>query len=235
MDELSDSGQPKALTDVQLALIQRIQERIRDPRKSTDMSKRNPTVVPSVVTLEQLLDAEKQLGFQLPEFLRQLYLRVGNGGFGPGYGLFAVVDGPYYPEHNLVQNYLEYMRSVPDDFPWPARYLTICDWGCGFSSEIDWTVPDAPVYRFDADLYDGGPCESAIVPEAPSLHAWFEDWLVRPSLERFALSSERLVRYNRLIDLLPKLANARIAGSRTVSPSPEKSWVTKFKERILKR
>jgi hypothetical protein len=44
-------------------------------------------------TEEQLRQAEKQMGFLHPPFLRVLYLKIANGGFGPRSGLIGVPGG----------------------------------------------------------------------------------------------------------------------------------------------
>ena len=48
------------------------------------------------VETEVIASAESILSFGLPELLRQCYLRVGNGGFGPGHGIIGLADG--YPD-----------------------------------------------------------------------------------------------------------------------------------------
>ena len=57
------------------------------PETRTDQAHTAPTDVAPRATLELCDSAELQLGFSLPTFLRELYVKVGNGGFGPGYGL----------------------------------------------------------------------------------------------------------------------------------------------------
>ncbi|HEX2475181.1 MAG TPA: hypothetical protein VHK01_10560, partial [Lacipirellulaceae bacterium] len=37
--------------------------------------------------------AESKLGFSLPSFLKDVYTQVGNGGFGPGYGIIGTPGG----------------------------------------------------------------------------------------------------------------------------------------------
>ncbi len=37
------------------------------------------------LTISEIQDVERRLGFLLPPFLRRLYSEVANGGFGPGY------------------------------------------------------------------------------------------------------------------------------------------------------
>jgi hypothetical protein len=53
----------------------------------------NPPVIP-----DDLIFAEKMLGFVLPSFLKRVYLEVGNGGFGPGYGLAPLFTPTLFPE-----------------------------------------------------------------------------------------------------------------------------------------
>jgi hypothetical protein len=45
------------------------------------------------LTGEQLEEAEARLGFAVPPSLRSLYESVGNGGFGPSYGLLGLSGG----------------------------------------------------------------------------------------------------------------------------------------------
>ena len=44
-----------------------------------------------VVSDAEIAEAERRLGFQLPELLRELYTCVGDGGFGPGYGFLGLI------------------------------------------------------------------------------------------------------------------------------------------------
>src|SRR5579864_3322446 len=58
------------------------------------------------VSEEQIQDAEKNLGFPLPPFLRYLYTRIANGGFGPGLGLYRIpryFNRPF--DHSIVGYY----------------------------------------------------------------------------------------------------------------------------------
>jgi hypothetical protein len=83
--------------DVQ-GFLERIVERAHDPARATDCwhgwrderGNEIQVVAEVPVTREAIYDAEQALGFALPELLRRLYEEVGNGGFGPGYGLFGL-------------------------------------------------------------------------------------------------------------------------------------------------
>ena len=135
--------------------------------------------VPPPVSLDELELAEKKLRFQLPSLLRALYLQIGNGGFGPGYGLIGLNDmGARNYHANLVDGYLEGINFVHPDYPpWPRQFITICDWGDSITSVLDWTAPQSSVYRFNGDKYDEGPLENVIKLESPALQTWLEDWL----------------------------------------------------------
>jgi hypothetical protein len=169
-------------------LIERLKETIRTNRHSTgEYTWRHQTASPPV-TVEDLARAEAQLGFELPSFLRRLYLEVGNGGFGPGYGLFPLHD--HSPSSapltdSLVASYLG-MRSMSqkdidehwtdeEEKPalWPERGLMLCDWGCNIYSCLNCASPDLPIFRMDSN--ENFMVEWAI--EAPSLQQWLEAWI----------------------------------------------------------
>jgi hypothetical protein len=68
----------------------------------------------SPATEQQLAKTEQQLGFLLPPLLRQLYLQIANGGFGPGYGLIGAIEG--FPlidgfGDDIVQGYQQIIQS----------------------------------------------------------------------------------------------------------------------------
>jgi hypothetical protein len=50
---------------------------------------------PALPPLEETVvaEVEKVLGFPLPSLFRDLYIHVGNGRFGPGYGILSLTDG----------------------------------------------------------------------------------------------------------------------------------------------
>ena len=169
-------------------LITRIRERARDPEQATDMKTCELYTANAPVAPEQLVQAEADLGFSLPEFLRKLYVSVGNGGFGPGYGLVALRGTPPLYGFDLVGLYLKLVVHDPPPppfHPWPKDFLMITDWGCNITSLVNWR--DGSVHRFNGDRHndDSLPWESVMIPEAPTLEAWFEDWLVRTGRERF--------------------------------------------------
>lgn len=112
---------------------------------------------------------EGQIGRSLPEELRQLYA-IGNGGFGPGKGLFPILE--------LGRRYVEHTRGPfgPMGQHWPANLLPLfdeepvlvcldCDSGAviaydpeeieDWESEEDWQSCFKREYASLADCMDG--------------------------------------------------------------------------------
>jgi hypothetical protein len=72
-------------------------DRAHDPRRATDLwgdildarFHPNPTVAKAPATAPEIAVLEQRTGVLPPGFLRQILLSIGNGGFGPGYGLLS--------------------------------------------------------------------------------------------------------------------------------------------------
>jgi len=74
-------------------LPSRIRSRALDPATRTDMAGVFPGDLPDCATVEHMTDTERRLGCRLPPLLAELYKTIGNGGWGPGYGLMGIVGG----------------------------------------------------------------------------------------------------------------------------------------------
>ncbi|MFE6361919.1 SMI1/KNR4 family protein [Streptomyces sp. NPDC057806] len=134
------------------------------------------TSLPDPVHPAALARAEAALGFSLPPLLAELYLRIGDGGFGPEYGLLPLLEGPPSGEPAAVVQYLanrESGRKDPD-WPWPEGVLPISHWGCAMYACVDCHDPEAPVLLFEpnADTSD-----QAWYVDAPSLELWLHTWV----------------------------------------------------------
>lgn len=124
-------------------IIARVIARSSNPNTIHDMAvglSPVPRIAPTV-SPGQLAAAETSLGFALPSLLRQIYLQVGNGGFGPGYGLIGLEE--------LLQVYNE-MRQLPG---WPERMVPLCTWGCGIYSCLDCSLSAGPIYVYSPDTH----------------------------------------------------------------------------------
>ena len=169
-------------------LIERLKETVRfNPHPAGEYTWYHHTAFPPV-TEEHLAYTEALLDFELPSFLRRLYLEVGDGGFGPGYGLFPLDDdrsGETIHSDSLLVAYLS-MRSMSqkdidehyadeEEKPalWPERVLILCDWGCNIYSCLNCSSPELPILRMDSNI--NFMVEWAI--EAPSLQRWLEAWV----------------------------------------------------------
>ena len=179
-------------------LIKRLNERAHDPKRAIDegdgiTSGGKPVIFVAAppATLEQIATAEHKMGLRLPRLLHQVYERVGNGGFGPGYGLFGLPTSAEDEKESLVGQYLM-LRQLQTDPPWPVGLLPLCDWGCGIASYLDCSHAGAPVVRLDPnmpkeDVAERVPTgmffdkakqvEEACWLESVSLEQWLTDWM----------------------------------------------------------
>jgi hypothetical protein len=102
------------------ALIARFKERVADPLRAVDAVAwvcPMPTVAPPA-TWAQVEAAEAALGFLIPQLLRRLYAEVGNGGFGPNYGVVGVPTFPRVPgTADIVALYNAYNWEPPLEHP----------------------------------------------------------------------------------------------------------------------
>src|SRR5260221_14396177 len=78
-------------------LIERLKETIRTNHYPTGEYTWHHQTASPPVAVEDLAQAEAQLGFGLPSFLRRFDLEVGDGGLLPGVGLFPLHDAGLSP------------------------------------------------------------------------------------------------------------------------------------------
>ena len=179
-------------------LIERLMARGNDLERATDDGhtvtgggKLLIRVAAPPATEAQVATAEERLGFRLPDLLRQVYQEVGNGGFGPGRGLFGLPPARADTPESVVGRYTR-LRQARATSPWPAGLIPICEWGSGIASCLDCTRPEATVVRLDPNMPKGdvaqrvprsrhydraGQVGDACWVEAASLAAWLEAWV----------------------------------------------------------
>lgn len=178
-------------------LTERLKERAGNPKRAIwmyetiefapgDLEKLHQSLLDPPVTSQEFKLAEQALGFELPQLLKEIYLKVGNGGFGPGYGLMKL-NITTEEKESIVSSYLTH-RSV-ENSEWPEQLILICNWGCAIYSCLDCSKPDAPVIRYDPplggleeDLLEQGiefkPEDLLVLqPENLSFQEWLEMWL----------------------------------------------------------
>jgi SMI1 / KNR4 family (SUKH-1) len=139
-----------------------------------------PPLVPA--TAEAVAAAEDTIGFALPPLLRRLYLEVGDGGFGPGYGLLGLSDGHSEGGHGAGNTALGLYRREHEG---PARQpclapglLPICSWGCGIYSFVDCSQPQGPMWGLDPNPVSSD--EDALYAQGFNLAGWLGRWIDGP-------------------------------------------------------
>ena len=124
-------------------------------------------------------NVEARLGHALPRSLVEIWTQIGNGGFGPGYGLLGL--GPEgYPDDlgrpaEALYDMLRTRAEKPPHFRWPAGLFPICHTGCGILHCVDLATEDMVIW--EPNLWDGRHSHaSALFPTGRSLYVWFETW-----------------------------------------------------------
>jgi hypothetical protein len=102
-----------------------------------------------------------------------LLTEVGNGGFGPGYGLIGLPGGaPGVDGHFLVE-FSRLLLLEPGASSLPGPIVVLWDWGCGVWACIDCETGAVLTIAEDG-LKDSG----------QTICAWFEDWVSGVTLWR---------------------------------------------------
>jgi len=125
--------------------------------------------------------AEQDLGFVLPDILRDIYMGVANGGFGPGYGVMGVDRGFTDDQnHDIVEVYKIYNQGDPEDptWVWPRGWVPVCHWGCIIYSVVDClTSPHMVSFADISAKAPGTKMETILHHHKPSLAQWLDDWM----------------------------------------------------------
>ncbi len=125
----------------------------------------------TVATERQVSRTEKVLGFPLPPVLRRLYLEVGNGGFGPLWGIPGAEGGFRTDEGDLLyMNRYNYLQGTEDDpvegdFP---QLMWFFNWGHTAWSGIDCRTPEGQMYLLE---------DMELEPAGMTLEEWFRRWI----------------------------------------------------------
>jgi hypothetical protein len=167
----------RALTTM-ATMIAAMKKRLRSGL--TDQDRLSPSALASPISEARLALDEAELGFALPDDLRQLYLKIANGGFGPGYGLIGLSGGkPDDTGKTANQIYLLFRGNDSDDpaWLWPVGLLPICYWGCAIYSCIDCSDRAFRVRIFDPNAHVS--CDTwddAFFEECDSFSDWISAW-----------------------------------------------------------
>jgi hypothetical protein len=161
-------------------LIDRIAKRVKSGITTPTGS---PYIIAPPATLASIANDEQTLGFALPPLLKQLYLTIGNGGWGPFYGLLGLTGGEDEDERTAVSEYMARRGSTLSDISsdpnwWPEGMLPICDWGCAIFSCIDCSKSEFPMMVFDPDRHQtDGDWSDDFFSEGVTFGGWIELWV----------------------------------------------------------
>lgn len=160
--------------------IERLQTRIHENPVGVGVTGLSFTASAPAST-DELRAAEDRLGFSLPPLLAAVYIRVANGGIGPGYGLIGLPGGFADDQgDSVVSLYEAYRMRDPEDptWAWPRGLLPICHWGCVVYSAVDCLLEGNPVVFADVGNKEPeSPMTSILIPHKPTLASWFDAWL----------------------------------------------------------
>ncbi|MGP6085937.1 SMI1/KNR4 family protein [Antarctobacter jejuensis] len=121
---------------------------------------------------------QSTLDFPLPPLLIRIWQDIGNGGFGPGYGLLGIGDG-FADDQDATadRRYLGFRKPDPltPTWLWPQGLLPICHLGCAMYDCLDTTRDRIIIWEpsaWDEDL----PIGTALFDTGLTLFDWFDRW-----------------------------------------------------------
>ena len=132
-------------------------------------------------TDQEIEDAERTLGFELPPLSKRLYREVGNGGnmLGPAFGIYGVGTGYEHAGQNIVGQ----SKLLVRDHPWLENFLLVAEGGCGLCFCVDCNDADYPVYYYNGDEISSSMLDEDYDNEEPPDEGWdieadtFAEWL----------------------------------------------------------
>lgn len=128
----------------------------------------------------QLAVLEQQLGILLPTVLKQLYLGLGNGKFGPDYGFFLLAEDETVDKITLYEAYQEIHAAQVRDWDWTLSdaFVPFLYWGADIYSLLDCANPNATIYVLDMNLKKRGTAwKSCVWEHCSTMLEWLEKWL----------------------------------------------------------
>lgn len=140
-----------------------------------------PDTLP-VASPEAVTEAEKVIGYPLPSLLRRLYLKVGNGGFGPRGGIIGV-RGYDFHQSDISADIDESAAAFKTE-PSGRRQgmVQLLDWGCCIASLLDCRDPAGAMWGWDPNVC----ClEHALFPQDITFNEWLAESIGREYREPF--------------------------------------------------
>ena len=136
--------------------------------------------VAAPLTDSALARSTDRLGFAPPDLFIDVLRRVGNGGFGPGYGFIGLEDGEANEDGDTAVDLYCLSRAPDPDDPawhWPEFLLPFCSWGCAIYTCLDCSDGDMRLVHWDPNVWAPGTDPKAgLLDMAGGLPEWLTAW-----------------------------------------------------------
>jgi hypothetical protein len=127
----------------------------------------------------EIANDERRLGFPLPPLMKRIYAEIGNGGFGPGYGLIGLTNGtPDDTGKTAPDIYSRFRDAYPDEpnWRWPQGLLPVCHWGCAILSCVDCADSNFRIRIFDPNVHEGDDWADSFFEQSNGFEIWMKEW-----------------------------------------------------------
>ena len=142
----------------------------------------SPLHIQKPLTDKQLETANSRLPYPAPYVLVTLYREIGNGGFGPYYGLLGLAGGWADDRGRDATQVYEWLREEDDgedllpgdelcDPVIPEYLLPVCHLGCGVYVCLDCREPEARIWT-----YDPAQDMDQLTDTGQPFKAWLSEW-----------------------------------------------------------
>jgi hypothetical protein len=156
-------------------LLKRIRLRAENEQTRTDNCDLVVPKIGSKYCYREVDEIELRISRELPASLKQIYVEVGNGGFGPGYGFMSLEDKNDTNQETVLGIYHSFCSEDPEDvlWKWPKELIPIIDWGCAIRSCIN--CDNGKISIFDPN-FEVEKMDDYFIPQGDSLESFMLKW-----------------------------------------------------------
>ena len=162
-----------SLTAVVAARIRHLQASRSEPEDACSTEHRP-------LSESELRALEHRLGHALPPSVKELYSSIGNGGFGPAYGLLGLHGGMTQEDGNDAFAQYQLCRRTDAQDPhwrWPEGLLPLVHLGCAMFFCVDCTTPDGSIVWFEPNPHVAGePWTDSFIPLGMNFETLMRAW-----------------------------------------------------------
>lgn len=137
----------------------------------------SPLAKSEMVHQLSLLDTNLQL--ELPTLLKQLYIHLGNGTFGPDYGFLSIYPATVKPKITILEAYQDLHNQSIKDWDWhlPKHFVPFLYWGSDIYSVLDCSNTQAGVWVLDENLKTkDNHWRHCFWKHCDTLYEWLHQW-----------------------------------------------------------